>query len=245
MKKRILTVVAAGLMAAILSMPVLAGEWKQEGAGWWYQNDDGSYPSNGWTWVDGKCYYFTPDGYCLMNTQTPDGYTVDASGAWVIDGVVQTQEPAQEEGTSAEAPAGITVQVDGLTFTAPEGFVQDLSETDGVYLYNETQMTAIVLMSGDIPSIEEYQELVSSMQELVLDMTMEETFGAPTNSSTKQLNSGTWYCYEYADAAAIVPGVPGSIHIYARINGIKLQLVMFAGNTSGMDVDGLMNNNLR
>lgn len=37
---------------------------------------------------DGKCYYFTPDGYCLQKCQTPDGFTVNDNGAWVIDGVI-------------------------------------------------------------------------------------------------------------------------------------------------------------
>lgn len=96
MRKKILVAAVAGLMALTLSMPVFAGEWKKDGTGWWYQNDDGGYPSNGWTWVDGICYYFTPEGYCLINTQTPDGYMVDASGAWVVDGVVQTQDQGKQ-----------------------------------------------------------------------------------------------------------------------------------------------------
>lgn len=91
MKKK--NVMAAFTVALTLSMsvPTFAGQWQQNTTGWWYQNDDGGYPVNSWQWIDGKCYYFDSNGYMLANTTTPDGYAVDASGAWVVNGVVQTQ----------------------------------------------------------------------------------------------------------------------------------------------------------
>lgn len=52
----------------------------------------------GWHWISGKCYFFTeiksdtnPEGSLMKNATTPDGYTVNTDGAWVIDGVIQTQ----------------------------------------------------------------------------------------------------------------------------------------------------------
>lgn len=84
MKKRPLTMVVTGIMTAAMSMTAFAGTWQQDTTGWKYQNDDGSYQQNGWYQdTDGKYYYFNQDGYMLANTTTPDGYTVDSSGAWV------------------------------------------------------------------------------------------------------------------------------------------------------------------
>lgn len=122
MKKRIL--LAAFLASALLSVPAYAGEWKEDSAGWWYQNDDGSYPVNSWQWIDGnndgiaECYYFDPSGYCLMNTTTPDGYMVDSSGAYVVDGIVQTQAI-----TLAHAPAqdDSAVQSSQVVYWTPGG----------------------------------------------------------------------------------------------------------------------------
>lgn len=37
----------------------------------------------GWYKVQGKWYYFAPDGSMLINTITPDGYLVGADGAWI------------------------------------------------------------------------------------------------------------------------------------------------------------------
>lgn len=65
---------------------------------WWYDNGNGSYPSNCWQWIDGngdgtaESYYFDHNGWLLTDTTTPDGYTVNASGAWVQNGVVQTKK---------------------------------------------------------------------------------------------------------------------------------------------------------
>lgn len=55
----------------------------------------------GWNWIkdaDGvtRCYLLNPvsdgsRGACYMNGRTSDGWTVNASGAWTVNGVVQTK----------------------------------------------------------------------------------------------------------------------------------------------------------
>lgn len=100
-------------MAAGLAMTSFAGEWRQNSVGRWWQNDDGTYlPSESWQWLDdnrdgvAECYYTRPDGYVAANTEI-DGYQVNASGAWVVDGVVQQKaiavEAAQENKKAKEA----------------------------------------------------------------------------------------------------------------------------------------------
>ena len=74
-----------------LSMTALA-DWKQEGSIWKYQNSDGSYATSSWKWINGKCYCFDSNGVMYANTTTPDGYTVNADGAWTVNGVVQTKK---------------------------------------------------------------------------------------------------------------------------------------------------------
>lgn len=97
MKKAIAIVIATATMAS-QAMPTFAAEWKQNEIGYWYQEDNGSYPTNSWKWINGRCYYFDSNGYMLANTTTPDGYTVDATGAWTVNGVVQTQSTEQTSG---------------------------------------------------------------------------------------------------------------------------------------------------
>jgi hypothetical protein len=98
MKKAIAIALATATMTS-QAMPAMAAEWKQDNTGWWYQEDNGSYPTNSWKWINGRCYYFDSNGYMLANTTTPDGYTVDATGAWTVNGAVQTQSTGQTSGT--------------------------------------------------------------------------------------------------------------------------------------------------
>ena len=82
----------------------------------WYTDKDGNvYYLNpvsdntqgrmftGWNWITGadglqRCYFFKTvsdgtRGSLYRATTTPDGYTVDATGAWTIDGQVVTRQP--------------------------------------------------------------------------------------------------------------------------------------------------------
>lgn len=81
-------------------MTALAGEWKQDQTGWWYQNDEGGYAKSGWKTIDGKSYYFNENGYMLANTTTPDGYLVGVDGAWVQDSTTTSAVPQLSTVTS-------------------------------------------------------------------------------------------------------------------------------------------------
>ena len=47
----------------------------------------------GWQWIDGNCYYLDAqgqnEGALYRNTTTPDGFTVDSEGRWIVNGAVQ------------------------------------------------------------------------------------------------------------------------------------------------------------
>lgn len=97
MKKRYMMIAAA--MTLSMAVPVFAAGWQQGAGGWWYATNDAgtTWYSNEWQWIDGngdgiaECYYFDGNGYILSNATTPDGFTVNADGAWVENGVVQVQ----------------------------------------------------------------------------------------------------------------------------------------------------------
>ena len=89
------------VFSTAMASTAFAGTWRT-GADphqdrWWYDNDDGTFACNGWKWIDGngdgtaECYYFDADGWMLTDTMTPDGYTVNADGAWIQNGTVMSQ----------------------------------------------------------------------------------------------------------------------------------------------------------
>lgn len=103
-KKKALRVLSATLlMATMLTSTAFAGQWKQEGSTWKYANDSGANVT-GWNWIDGKCYFFEGNGNMLANTTTPDGYTVNADGAWVVNGAIQTQDTTTSTSVDTELP---------------------------------------------------------------------------------------------------------------------------------------------
>ncbi len=117
MKKSLKSIILAGVLSLSLSASVFGGSWQSDFTGYWYQNDDGTYPVNCWQWIDdnhdgiAESYYFDDKGYILVNTTTPDGYSVDTNGAWIVNGIVQTQvvsapsvpvQPQQQEVSQSE-----------------------------------------------------------------------------------------------------------------------------------------------
>jgi hypothetical protein len=92
-KKIVVTGTVAALSVAMLAGSVLAGQFVTNEKGTWYDNGDGTYPSNTWKWIDAdgdgnfESYAFDENGYLYVNTTTPDGYTTDATGSWVQNGI--------------------------------------------------------------------------------------------------------------------------------------------------------------
>lgn len=132
MKKKMGVAVSALALTLCMSIPAFAGRWQQNTGGWSYQNDDGGYLADTWQWIEGKCYYFGGDGYMLSDTTTPDGHTVDATGAWTVDGVVQTQQNAAAETAKAASYGGVFAgpfyNDDGTTYT---GYITIETLADG------------------------------------------------------------------------------------------------------------------
>ena len=59
----------------------MATGWVKDSGSWYYLNNSGAM-ATGWVKDSGKWYYLASSGNMLHNTYTPDGYYVDASGAW-------------------------------------------------------------------------------------------------------------------------------------------------------------------
>ena len=56
-------------------------DWKEISNAWYYFNADGVMQANRWV----GDYYLGSSGAMLVNTTTPDGYRVDATGKWIQD----------------------------------------------------------------------------------------------------------------------------------------------------------------
>ncbi len=57
--------------------------WIQYKDKWYWMKDSCKMARKEWIWVGGKCYCFNDAGELYINCKTPDGYKVDAKGAWI------------------------------------------------------------------------------------------------------------------------------------------------------------------
>lgn len=111
-------VISALVSVSVFSQVAYAGAWLHNDTGWWYLNDDGSYPTNTWQWIDGnndgvsECYYFDESGYLLTDTTSPDGYQVDTNGAWIENGIVKTSGSVNTSNQDVTLNTAITPDYD-------------------------------------------------------------------------------------------------------------------------------------
>lgn len=72
---------------AVSNTEVQAAQWNVNDYGWWYQEDDGSYPANTWKSINGKWYYFDGNGYMLTGWQEIEGewYYLNEDGAMALN----------------------------------------------------------------------------------------------------------------------------------------------------------------
>ncbi len=226
MKKLGLLLLTAGI-SAIACFSAFAGEWKQDGTGYWYDNGDSTYQNNGWSWIDGKCYYFTQDGYCLINTTTPDGHQVDASGAWVIDGVVQIQERSG-----------------ALKFTVPEGYQVEQQDESGTMYANYSQYTVIITYDWSLDQVvEELGADILAYSEEVMDEFVSDCIGAYSSKEHCSLSSGDWVRYQLPNGNFL--DAPGTMIVYTRTYEQNAQIMIFLGFDSISATDAVMNASVR
>lgn len=125
MKRSFTTTILTVAMTAAMGITAFAGQWNCDSVGWWWSEDNGSYPVNEWRWLDGnsdgisECYYFGDDGYMAAGTITPDGYQVNEDGAWITDGVVETRNTDVSDGE--ETPREYTSYDRVGTYTSENG----------------------------------------------------------------------------------------------------------------------------
>ena len=75
MKQKLSCIVFLALVMLVISIsPIYAGNWKKDNKGWWYQENDGTYPKDDYKYVNEQWYYFDQEGYMVIGWYQIDGY---------------------------------------------------------------------------------------------------------------------------------------------------------------------------
>ena len=79
---------AACVSTTVLPQNVGAASWEQSPSGWWYQEDNGSYPKNQWKKISSRWYWFDANGYMVTGWKKISGnwYYLQSDGAMLERG---------------------------------------------------------------------------------------------------------------------------------------------------------------
>lgn len=86
MRKRWMLVMTAAVLTMAVSVPAYAGEWKKNDKGWWWEAEDGSYPTDCLMRIGSEktgqsnLCYFDSDGYLLTNTRLDQDTYINEDG---------------------------------------------------------------------------------------------------------------------------------------------------------------------
>ena len=142
MRKYLPVLAVSALLALTAAGNAWAGEWiyLDTQNTWNYVKDDGSLAGgNEWVWIDGQCYCFDEFSALYKDTVTPDGYTVNADGAWVENGIVQRQ------GSQSASAHAERIATPYFTFQVPSGWEGKYTwrvypETSSVAFYSRSNL---------------------------------------------------------------------------------------------------------
>lgn len=77
-KRKGAVILALAMMLLLVPVMAQAGTWRQNYIGWWWQEADGSWPSNEWKSINGNWYLFDADGYIRLSVM--DGTGMEQTG---------------------------------------------------------------------------------------------------------------------------------------------------------------------
>lgn len=145
--KRFAKLLTLALMLAMaFSMTAFAAGWTAgQGANssrWWYDLGNGNFYAGtanapSWHWLDGnqdgiaECYAFDAEGWMYADGTTPDGYQVNADGAWTVDGTVQIRQAETPAQTEPAAGSNILIAYFSRTGTTEQAARQIQEQTGG------------------------------------------------------------------------------------------------------------------
>ena len=151
--KKTKLVLATLILTMAMSSTAFAVGWTQEGDKWCYLENDGSKATDAWRKSGDDWFYLGRDGYMLVNTVTPDGFTVGANGAWITDTKRQAndkKEQSREEQTNIEkndTEISTIVNVEGLA-PQQDGYIVTYQYFNVFEEYGDAEYQAIIEMQN-------------------------------------------------------------------------------------------------
>lgn len=247
------------LAAALWLFRPLSAEaaWRLDTHGYYWENSDGSYPVSTWAWLDGnedgiaECYYFDATGYLLQNGTAPDGSTVDAGGAWTVNGIVQTRET----GLQRAADGAASLQMGAIQLLPAEEFTRLVPQENGYLLENKTGSKMATVLEVDLDKDQNLKAVLDmgdklgiafdspEMSKILTDAFISSfsgTYGTPDETLDRTYANGAWKQLHYGKLKSGAHEVQTDIFLHYA--GRKAYCIIFAALDGQIDTDSYMRN---
>lgn len=228
----------------------------------WYDNGDGTYPRDGWYWLDddgdgiAECYYFDYAGWLQTGGTSPDGYALDKHGAWTENGHV-VQKPVSEvipyDNTPKTTDDGAYTMhtVAKHQFYVPSDLI-DVSDKITRYLggakfQSADKKRAFIVNREDRTSVAPELEKEGNDEIWYQQFMVESYYGDYpwVSSGLKEYPSGKYFVIELQNQHGLMTFDQDIIYdrivVAAKSENYIFTEFIFADSTQTMDVDAIMN----
>lgn len=106
------------------------GSWKKDTKGWWFDNENGTYPKNTWKYIDGNWYYFNNSGYMVTGWLNEGGnwYYLESNGKMAANKWVEGKYYMKSNGVMATDE-----WIDGTYYVKSNGVMATNELIDGMF----------------------------------------------------------------------------------------------------------------
>ena len=247
-------------VAALLSISfsAYAGQWQQDGDRWKYLNDDGTYSTQKWQWIDGnqdgyeECYFFGADGYLVTNTSV-QGVQVNEDGAYLRGGSVYRRavSTGSRENEVSDKDEYMSLEV-GYNVRVPAGMYREHDHILDYYARTMARfedaegMRLIGVSVDDYRDEAEYFRTVegttdTSLQDSKADSVATTLKATVVARDTKEYHSGTWSHIQLTDYVGDYQKQWTNVHYFFQSEDFVLTSVRIWDAGVEMDIDGFMN----
>ncbi|MCI8269495.1 MAG: hypothetical protein HFG55_07540 [Lachnospiraceae bacterium] len=165
------------------SGPGVVNRWKQDERGWWYENQDGSYPVEQWQSINRKWYYFDAEGYMRAN-------------CWIM-----TDGKYYRLGDDGSMLSSQEIEIDGKRYTLNEsgevvdGDPQEMSEEEQA-IYAHAQ-GIVAQITNDSMSKQQKAAAIYNWVRANTTYTSSGPIGDPVEAAVYGFRRHSGCCYEY------------------------------------------------
>ena len=186
--------------------------WDRDGTGWWYGDNEGTFPMGQWFKINGHWYFFKPDGYADETTDDFNASKTNGSESASYDSNREgigdtTTEDEDKEGKYDENREGVKAWIQ-------KGFIKSLKST-----ITDQHNTLVAVMEEQLASNAAYDLEYMAIPSLTITINFEQLY------NTQNYEKYAYLKNNFLGDLVWVYSVKNQFEMVGRINSIKYDCI--------------------